>query len=162
MAEPLSDGSGKTNIQTRLTCLDYALVRPGGLRVIEVWLDGELPVEQQADELLGESISNGFTADKDSIEDRAGIHVQEHIDVDIRGEFTAGSCTAEDLDDGGSSWPDELVAELFCQLWIGHHIGRERGDDGACGGAREGVHDAPNGDEQVVAQVAGISLGRHR
>ena len=75
-----------------------------------MWLDRGLPVEQQVDELLGEQISNGFTADEYSIEHRAGIHVEEHIGVDIRGEFTAGRRTAQDLDDGGSSWPDELVA----------------------------------------------------
>src|SRR6266550_7299085 len=38
------------------------------LRVIVVWLDGGLPVEQQVDELLGEQISNGFTTDEYSVE----------------------------------------------------------------------------------------------
>jgi len=58
----------------------------------------------------------GFAADEYSVEHGAGIHIEEHIGVDIWGEFTGGPPHGGGtLDDGGSSWPDELVAELFCQ-----------------------------------------------
>ena len=53
--------------------------------VLLCWLDGCLAVKQQADELLGEHVRDWFAADEDSVEDGAGVNVEEKLGVDVWG-----------------------------------------------------------------------------